>query len=101
MDGKIEALIDHPLLQVMEVKRRIEDPLGFTWSKDNVTEISPAVGFVDTVIGNNNLIVHQLLEQKATRAAPCENPNSARLRRSSARILSSTGPMYGASSKRR
>jgi nanoRNase/pAp phosphatase (c-di-AMP/oligoRNAs hydrolase) len=24
------------------------------------------VGFVDTVIGNNNLIVHQLLEQRAT-----------------------------------
>jgi nanoRNase/pAp phosphatase (c-di-AMP/oligoRNAs hydrolase) len=24
------------------------------------------VGFVDTVIGNNNLIVHQLLEQQAT-----------------------------------
>jgi nanoRNase/pAp phosphatase (c-di-AMP/oligoRNAs hydrolase) len=25
------------------------------------------VGFVDTVIGNNNLIVHQLLEQQATK----------------------------------
>jgi nanoRNase/pAp phosphatase (c-di-AMP/oligoRNAs hydrolase) len=25
------------------------------------------VGYVETVIGNNNLIVHQLLEQKATR----------------------------------
>jgi nanoRNase/pAp phosphatase (c-di-AMP/oligoRNAs hydrolase) len=25
------------------------------------------VGYVDTVIGNNNLIVHQLLEQQATR----------------------------------
>jgi hypothetical protein len=49
------------------VKRRIENPLGFAWSKDNVVEISPAVGFVDTVVGNNNLIVHQLLEQQATR----------------------------------
>jgi len=66
LDGQIENLIDHPLLQVMEVKRRIEDPLGFAWSKTNITEISPTVGFVDTVIGNNNLIVHQLLEQKAT-----------------------------------
>jgi oligoribonuclease NrnB/cAMP/cGMP phosphodiesterase (DHH superfamily) len=67
--GQIERLLDHPLLEVMDVKRRIEDPLGFSWSKDNVTEISPTVGFVDTVIGNNNLIVHQLLERKATKYA--------------------------------
>src|ERR1044071_5242691 len=64
--GRIEELLNNPLLRVMEVKRNIEDPLGFAWSKENVTEISPTVGFVDTVIGNNNLIVHQLLEQKAT-----------------------------------
>src|SRR5204862_2097597 len=32
----------------------------------NVTEISPTVGFVDTVIGNNNLIVHQIMEQQAS-----------------------------------
>jgi len=66
VNGKIEKLLDHPLLEVMEVKRRIEDPLGLAWSKENVTEISPTVGFVDTVVGNNNLIVHQLLEQQAT-----------------------------------
>src|SRR5206468_1787189 len=41
--------------------------LGLAWSKSNVTEISLTVGFVDTVIGNNNLIVHQLLEQQATK----------------------------------
>lgn len=64
--GEIEKLLNHPLLEVMEVKRRIENPLGFSWSKANVTEISPIVGFVDTVIGNTNLIVHQMLEQQAT-----------------------------------
>ena len=64
--GGIEKLLDHPLLEVMAVKRRVEDPLGLAWSKANVTEISPTVGFVDTVIGNNNLIVHQLLEQQST-----------------------------------
>jgi nanoRNase/pAp phosphatase (c-di-AMP/oligoRNAs hydrolase) len=64
--GEIEQLLDHPLLEVMAVKRRIEDPLGFAWSKQNVVQISPTVGFVDTVVGNNNLIVHQLLEQQAT-----------------------------------
>ncbi len=67
IDGQIEKLLDHPLLEVMAVKRRIENPLGFAWSKANVTEISPTVGFVDTVVGNNNLIVHQLLEEQATK----------------------------------
>ena len=65
LNGEIEKLLGHPLLEVMEVKRRVENPLGFEWSKLNVTEISPTVGFVETVIGNNNLIVHQLLEQQA------------------------------------
>jgi len=66
LDGQIEKLLDHPLLEVMEVRRRIENPIGLAWSKENVAEISAQVGFVDTVIGNNNLIVHQLLEQQAT-----------------------------------
>ncbi len=64
--GEIESLLDHPLLEVMAVKRRIEDPLGFAWSKSNVTPLNDMVGFVETVVGNNNLIVHQLLEQQAT-----------------------------------
>ena len=67
IDGQLERLLDHPLLEVMAVKRRIEDPIGLAWSRENVTEISPTVGFVDTVVGNNNLIVHQLLEQNITR----------------------------------
>jgi nanoRNase/pAp phosphatase (c-di-AMP/oligoRNAs hydrolase) len=65
--GDIEKLLDHPLLEVMATKRRIEDPLGFEWSRQNVTEISAAVGYVDTVVGNNNLIVHQLLERQVTK----------------------------------
>jgi oligoribonuclease NrnB/cAMP/cGMP phosphodiesterase (DHH superfamily) len=65
--GDIEKLLDHPLLEVMAVKRRIEDPIGFEWSKGNVTELSPTVGYVETVIGNNNLIVHRLLEEHATK----------------------------------
>jgi oligoribonuclease NrnB/cAMP/cGMP phosphodiesterase (DHH superfamily) len=65
--GNIEKLLDHPLLEVMAVKRRIEDPIGFEWSKGNVTELSPTVGYVETVIGNNNLIVHQLLETQAVK----------------------------------
>jgi hypothetical protein len=67
IEGEIERLLNHPLLEVMDVKRRIENPIGLAWSKGNVSEISPSVGFVNTVIGNNNLIVHQMLEQQATR----------------------------------
>jgi oligoribonuclease NrnB/cAMP/cGMP phosphodiesterase (DHH superfamily) len=67
IDGEIEKLVDHPLLEVMATKRRIEDPLGFEWSKSNITELSPTVGYVDTVVGNNNLVVHALLERQATK----------------------------------
>lgn len=66
IEGQLERLLDHPLLEVMAVKRRVENPMGFSWSKENVAEITPTVGYVDTIIGNNNLIVHQLLEEKAT-----------------------------------
>jgi oligoribonuclease NrnB/cAMP/cGMP phosphodiesterase (DHH superfamily) len=65
--GEIEKLLDHPLLEVMAVKRRIENPLGFEWSKSNITEISPTLGLVDTIVGNNNMVVHQLLEKQATK----------------------------------
>ena len=64
--GEIEKLLDHPLLEVMAVKRRVEDPIGYAWSKSNITELGPGIGLVNTVIGNNNLIVHQLLEQGAS-----------------------------------
>src|SRR5437773_2143743 len=66
IEGKLESLLDHPLLEVMAIKRKIEDPIGLEWSRKNVAEIAPNVGFVDTLIGNNNLIVHQLLERQAT-----------------------------------
>ncbi len=65
--GELEKLIDHPLLEVLAVKRRVEDPIGFEWSKKNISEISPTIGCVDTLIGNTNQIVHQLLERGATK----------------------------------
>ncbi|HUZ07922.1 MAG TPA: DHH family phosphoesterase [Candidatus Paceibacterota bacterium] len=65
--GDIEKLLDHPLLEVMAVKRKIENPIGFEWSKSNITEISPDIGFVDTIVGNNNLIIHRLLEEAAVK----------------------------------
>lgn len=66
IQGRLESLLDHPLLEVMAVKRRIEDPLGFDWSKGNVQSLSATVGYVETVVGNNNLIVHRLLETQST-----------------------------------
>lgn len=66
VEGVPERLLDHPLLEVMAVKRRIEDPLGYEWSRANVRQLSPTAGCVDTVVGNINSIVHQLLERQAT-----------------------------------
>lgn len=64
--GELERLLDHPLLEVMAVKRRVENPLGLAWSRANTVRLSPSVGFVSTVVGNSNLIVHELLETGAT-----------------------------------
>jgi hypothetical protein len=66
LNGQIEQLLDHPLLEVMAVKRRIEDPIGLEWSVQNVHEVTPEVGLVETTIGNTNLVVHQMLEKKVT-----------------------------------
>ncbi|HEX7858764.1 MAG TPA: DHH family phosphoesterase [Verrucomicrobiae bacterium] len=65
-DGDLERLIDHPLLEVMEVKRRVENPIGYEWSRSRVQKIGPQVGYVETVVGNVNMIVHQMLDEKAT-----------------------------------
>jgi oligoribonuclease NrnB/cAMP/cGMP phosphodiesterase (DHH superfamily) len=67
LGGDLEKLMDHPLLEVMATKRRVEDPIGLEWSRQNIVELSPTVAFVDTVIGSSNQIVHQLLESGATK----------------------------------
>jgi oligoribonuclease NrnB/cAMP/cGMP phosphodiesterase (DHH superfamily) len=66
IEGRLERLLDHPLLEVMAVKRRIEDPIGLEWTRKNISEITPTIGYADTAVGNTNLIIHQLLETKAT-----------------------------------
>lgn len=66
IQGDLEKLLDHPLLEVMAVKRRVENPLGYEWSKSRVRRIAPNVGYVETIVGNANLIVHQMLDEKST-----------------------------------
>jgi oligoribonuclease NrnB/cAMP/cGMP phosphodiesterase (DHH superfamily) len=65
--GELEKLLDHPLLEVMAVKRRVEDPIGYAWCEKHITSISPELGYVDNIVGNTNSIVHQLLERGATK----------------------------------
>ena len=67
LDGELEKLLDHPLLQVMRVKREVEDPLGLQWSRRHLNEITPTIAVVDTVVGNVNLIIHQLLDRPENR----------------------------------
>lgn len=64
--GDPEKLLDHPLLEVMRVKRRLENPLGLEWSRRHIQEITPTVGYVSVVVGNSNAIVNALLEEGAT-----------------------------------
>ncbi|MFM7102810.1 MAG: DHH family phosphoesterase [Verrucomicrobiota bacterium] len=64
--GDPERLLDHPLLEVMGVQRRVEDPIGFDLARREVVELSPTVGLVRPAIGNTNLIVHRLLNEGAT-----------------------------------
>jgi hypothetical protein len=65
--GEIERLLDHPLLEVIRVKRRVEDPMGFEWAKEHVEALSDQVGLVKPVVGNTNVIVHQMLERGVTK----------------------------------
>lgn len=64
INGDPERLLDHPLLEVMQTKRRIEDPMGLAWSRKRINKVTDVLGVVDTVVGDANSIVHQLLEAK-------------------------------------
>jgi hypothetical protein len=45
------------------MKRAIEDPIGLAWARDHLTRLSDEVGLVETLLGNSNLILHQLLDE--------------------------------------
>jgi hypothetical protein len=65
--GDPERIVDHPLLEVMATRRRIEDPIGYELALKDVVELSPTVGLVKAPIGNSNLVVHHMLNRGATK----------------------------------
>lgn len=65
LDWQIEKLLDHPLLQVVITRRTIEDPIGRAWAMQNMVELAPGVGFADTLIGNANMIINDMLNDPA------------------------------------
>lgn len=66
VDGNPEKLLDHPLLEIMALKRRVENPIGLALALKRVERISEEVGLVHTSIGDTNRIVHELLDTHAT-----------------------------------
>lgn len=72
--GRLESLLDHPLLEVVRTRKRVEDPIGLAWSRTRVSPITPTLGWVDIAVGNSNLIVHELL-----RSEDCRHPVLATL----------------------
>lgn len=81
IDGCPERLLDHPLLEVMAVKRKVEDRIGLAWGKDHLVKISERVSYVDIPVGNVNMITYLMLtEQPASYtvlASVCRGVNGA------------------------
>ncbi len=61
INGDPEKLLDHSLLEVIRTKRKIEDPIGLAWTRRHLHRLSDTVGFAETVVGDVNSIVHNLL----------------------------------------
>jgi oligoribonuclease NrnB/cAMP/cGMP phosphodiesterase (DHH superfamily) len=66
IDSDPEKLVDHPLLDIMRLKREVEDPMGFEWSSAHLEELSDQAALVYTTVGNTNLIIHRMLKEKVT-----------------------------------
>jgi|GEM_PF-82777 len=81
IEGNPEKLLDHPLLEVMAVKRKVEDPIGLAWSKNHLVRISDEVGYADIRLGNSNMIAYQMLEERTAAypvlASVCRGVNGA------------------------
>ncbi len=65
--GQLERLLDHPAAgsHGSEAPRRRSDRPGPEWRECNRSSVR-SVKYVETIIGNTNAIVHELLEKKQT-----------------------------------
>ena len=94
LEGNLESLMDHPLLEVMKIKRTVEDPIGFDWAKRHLEQVAPGITTVDLSIGNHNVIMNRLLKEEeledqvlisVARRAPYQYGMSLRSRNGKAR----------------
>ena len=66
IDGDLESLVDHPLLQVIRTRREVENPLGYEFAKAHLTPLSDTVAMVESAVGDTNAVVHRILEEGLT-----------------------------------
>tara|TARA_B110000438_G_scaffold54246_1_gene54357 strand:- start:770 stop:1699 length:930 start_codon:yes stop_codon:yes gene_type:complete len=66
IEGDLESLIDHPLIEVIATRRRIENPIGYEYAKAHITPLSDTVAMIESPIGDTNAVVHQMLTEEAT-----------------------------------
>jgi hypothetical protein len=66
IEGDLESLIEHPLIEVIATRRRIENPIGYEYAKAHITPLSDTVAMIESPIGDTNAVVHQMLTEEAT-----------------------------------
>ncbi|MDC0144175.1 DHHA1 domain-containing protein [Verrucomicrobia bacterium] len=66
IEGDLESLIDHPLIEVIATRRRIENPIGYEYAKAHITPLSDTVAMIESPIGDTNAVVHQMLTEETT-----------------------------------
>ncbi|MDE2680931.1 MAG: DHH family phosphoesterase [Verrucomicrobiota bacterium] len=66
IEGDLESLVDHPLIEVIATRRRIENPIGYEYAKAHITPLSDMVAMIESPIGDTNAVVHQMLTEGIT-----------------------------------
>ncbi len=64
IEGNLESLVDHPLIEVIATRRRIENPIGYEYAKAHITPLSDTVAMIESPIGDTNAVVHQMLTEE-------------------------------------
>ena len=64
IEGDLESLVDHQLIEVIATRRRIENPIGYEYAKAHITPLSDTVAMIESPIGDTNAVVHQMLTEE-------------------------------------